>query len=528
MQQEQILGGRYRLTGQLGVGGMSVVWKAHDELLNRHVAVKVLAGPQTASAAARRRVQAEAQAAAQLSHPNVTNVYDYGETPDSSGDLLPYVVMELLPGRTLSQRLAAGPLPPRVALRICAEVADALAAAHSRNVVHRDVKPANVMLSPSGAKVLDFGLAAVAGQPDIDEEGQLLGTAAYLAPERLTGDEVLPASDVYALGLLIHRALTDELPWEADTPSQMLNAHVYVEPVPLPAIKEVPTAVNQICERCLAKDPAGRPSAADVAAVLAAAAGIVPPPWDDLPAQLVSEPQSIATNAADPSPQSANAEPVTKDPEGADPERVDTSDERPNTTVGAITGHRRRRAGAVLAGAAVVAAVAAATALTDPATPPTRDSAAAALRNITAGPAPETSGNQSTAASASTTSPAITPTATNPGGSAATAQPIDRGNPTPMSGSGAGSTANVSTPPAPRSGVPVRANGGVARVSCNGNTAQILRLDLTAGYTIDDYEPGPADEVKAVLVSTTNTSDIKIKCSQGTPKPNVKEIPAKR
>src|SRR4051794_11985432 len=106
MQQDQVLGGRYRLVGQLGVGGMAVVWKAHDELLNRHVAVKVLDRPPTASPAARRRVQAEAQAAAQLSHPNVTNVYDYGEAPDESGFHVPYVVMELLPGRTLSQRLA--------------------------------------------------------------------------------------------------------------------------------------------------------------------------------------------------------------------------------------------------------------------------------------------------------------------------------------------------------------------------------------------------------------------------------------
>jgi eukaryotic-like serine/threonine-protein kinase len=229
-------------------------------------------------------------------HPNVTNIYDYGETIGDSGHQVPYVVMELLPGLTLSQRLAAGPLPPRAALRVCAEVAAALAAAHERHVVHRDVKPANIMLTPSGAKVVDFGLAAIAGQPDIDEDGELLGTAAYLAPERLTGDEVLPASDVYALGLLIHRALTDTLPWEADTPSQMLAAHVYVEPTDLAPIDGVSDEVSHICGRCLLKNPADRPSAAEVATVLAAAAGIVPPPADDLAAT------ATATATAPPDP----------------------------------------------------------------------------------------------------------------------------------------------------------------------------------------------------------------------------------
>ena len=283
MQKGQVLDGRYRLTEHLGAGGMSVVWKAHDQLLNRSVAVKVLAGLQASTPAARLRIRAEAQAAAQLWHPNVTNVYDYGESSTESDQCVPYVVMELLPGRTLSQRLADGPLAPRAALRICAEVGSALAAAHARGLVHRDVKPSNIMLTPSGAKVVDFGLAAVAGQAELDDDGELRGTPAYLAPERLTGGEVLPASDVYALGLLIHRALTNDLPWQAETTTQMLNAHVYVEPAPLPPINGVLPEVNQICHRCLAKDPADRPSAGEVAAVLADAAGIVLMPQDDGP-----------------------------------------------------------------------------------------------------------------------------------------------------------------------------------------------------------------------------------------------------
>ncbi len=521
MQQEDVLGGRYRLAGKLGVGGMSVVWKAHDELLNRHVAVKVLAGASAASPAARRRVQAEAQAAAQLWHPNVTNVYDYGEALDESGELVPYVVMELLPGRTLSQRLAAGPLPPLVALRICAEVADALAAAHDRHVVHRDVKPANVMLTPSGAKVLDFGLAAVAGQPDIDEEGQLLCTAAYLAPERLTGDEVLPASDVYALGLLIHRALTDELPWEADTPSQMLNAHVYVEPAPLPAVAGVPASVTDICGRCLLKDPADRPSAAEVAAVLTAAAGIVPRPSDDdLPVRPVT-----GTGAASPAGTAAAelggtaaAEPVgaaAADPAGtAGSEQTGAA--HPNGTWS-----KRRRAVLVAAGAVAAGAIAVAAVLGQPDARPRDTSAAAAPRDPSANAAPGPSGTREAPGSANPTATAQPVNSAGPAPSGSAPQPAQ--TPTPAEATSAPPTPS----PAPEPGVQVRADGGVARVSCNGKKAQILGLDLAAGYTLGEYRPGPADEVKAVLISTANTSEIKVRCAKGAPVPIVREIPPK-
>lgn len=272
-----MLDGRYRLDEPLGSGGMSEVWRAYDVVLDREVAVKLLPASAATGPAARDRVRAEAQAAARLWHPHVTNVYDYGEAPG------PYVVMELLPGRTLAERLADGPLPPRVALRIVAEVAAALAAAHAQNLVHRDVKPSNVMLTPSGAKVLDFGIAAVIGSAEVDGDGLLRGTPAYLAPERLTAGQVSAASDVYALGLLIHRVLTNRLPWLADTTTAMLDAHVYVEPEPLPAVAGVPDEVTELCARCLAKEPAERPSAAEAAAVLATAAGIVPPPSDDGP-----------------------------------------------------------------------------------------------------------------------------------------------------------------------------------------------------------------------------------------------------
>src|SRR5262249_26150638 len=144
-----------------------------------------------------------------------------GESVDEDGNQVPYIVMELLPGRTLSQLLADGALQPRVGLRVCAEVASALAAAHAEGLVHRDVKPANIVLTPNGAKVVDFGIAAAVGQPEEGgSDGPVFGTPAYLAPERLSGDAVVAASDVYALGMLLYRVLTDRLPWHVETITQ--------------------------------------------------------------------------------------------------------------------------------------------------------------------------------------------------------------------------------------------------------------------------------------------------------------------
>jgi serine/threonine protein kinase len=179
-----VLGGRYRLEEPLGTGGMSVVWRAHDDVLDRPVAVKLLAGRYASGPSSRRRIHDEARAAAALSHPNIAQVYDFGESAEH-GECVPYVVMELVAGRTLDQRLAAGPLPAKVAFRICAEVASSLTAAHADGLVHRDVKPANVMVTPTGAKVIDFGISAAVGPPGVGEpDGELLGTPAYLAPER--------------------------------------------------------------------------------------------------------------------------------------------------------------------------------------------------------------------------------------------------------------------------------------------------------------------------------------------------------
>jgi serine/threonine protein kinase len=272
------LGGRYRLVERLGSGGMSVVYRAYDEVLGRAVAVKVLAGRYAADPAFRARMRDEAQVVARLSHPHVTAVYDFGESVNDEGQSVPYVVMELLPGGSLAQRLIRGPLPTRAALRLCAEIASALAAAHARGLVHRDVKPGNVMLTPGGAKVVDFGIAALVGEHiEPEPDGMMLGTPAYLAPERLADDHVVPATDVYALGVLLYRVLTGGMPWEVENTAQILSAHLYGVPAELPPLPDVPDFVAELYQRCLAKKPADRPTSYEVARELAAAAGIAVP-----------------------------------------------------------------------------------------------------------------------------------------------------------------------------------------------------------------------------------------------------------
>ncbi|MFU8853628.1 serine/threonine-protein kinase [Micromonospora sp. SL1-18] len=270
----QLLGERYRLIEQLGAGGMSVVWRGYDEVLGRQVAVKVLASRLASDKAFRHRIRVEAQAAARLCHPNITNVYDYGES-EQAGLTVPYVVMELVDGGPLSSRLGrGGRLPWREAVAIGAEVASALATAHARGVVHRDVTPGNVMLTPTGVKVVDFGISALVGESDKGPDGALLGTPAYLAPERLDDGQVSPATDVYAVGLLLYRMLTGRLPWQAGTTTEMLRAHMYRDPDPMPPVAGLPDEVEALVQCCLAKRPGDRPATAEAARTLADAAGI--------------------------------------------------------------------------------------------------------------------------------------------------------------------------------------------------------------------------------------------------------------
>lgn len=273
----ELVGERYRLVEELGEGGMSVVWRGHDEVLGRPVAVKMLTPRLANDQTFRHGLRVEARAAARLSHPHITGVYDYGESV-RFGRTVPYVVMELVDGESLANRLdREGTLPWRDAVVVTAQVAAALATAHARGVVHRDITPGNVMLTEMGAKVVDFGISALVGERDGDADGELYGTPAYLAPERLTQGEVCPATDVYALGLLLYRMLTGRLPWRAATRTQMLRAHLHLDPAPMPPVPGLPSEVVTLAARSLAKVPADRPGSAELARTLSRVAGVAVP-----------------------------------------------------------------------------------------------------------------------------------------------------------------------------------------------------------------------------------------------------------
>ena len=258
---------------------MSVVWKATDEVLRRPVAVKILAGDFTFDLA-RAAVLTEAQAVAQLSHPHVCNVFDYGESLQADGHMVPYIVMELLSGPSLSDRLKEGPLPPEEALKVAAEVASGLAAAHAHGVVHRDVKPGNVILTPGGAKVIDFGIAATAGEPEARPDGTIVATPSCVAPERLLGGTVLPPSDMFSFGVLLFNVITGQPPW----PSWVAINDRLATAARVPDVPGIPVQIGDLYLSCLAENPDDRPTASAAAAVLMVALTVrTPQPVDVMP-----------------------------------------------------------------------------------------------------------------------------------------------------------------------------------------------------------------------------------------------------
>ncbi|MEV2238614.1 protein kinase [Micromonospora sp. NPDC049891] len=302
LQPGRLLATRYRLIDQIGAGGMSVIWRAHDEVLDRVVALKVLAPSLAADARFRDMVREEARAAAQLVHPNVTSVHDYGETVSPDGAITSFVVMELLSGEELEFRLTEGPLPWPQAVEIGAQVADALAAAHRLGIVHRDITTANVMMTQVGAKVLDFGIATRIGAPDDDEDGATFGTPAYVAPERLDGAPAQPATDVYSLGVLLHETLTGRVPYPADTWDELTVALAEGPPPSLAGVPGLPRTVAEICLRCLSRDPADRPTARQVATVLRDQMLPADPQANTMLAPTVTLPTMGRTDAAAPVP----------------------------------------------------------------------------------------------------------------------------------------------------------------------------------------------------------------------------------
>ncbi|AXI80354.1 serine/threonine-protein kinase [Peterkaempfera bronchialis] len=255
---------RYRLDVAIGRGGMGEVWRAHDEVLGRPVAVKLmLAGDSDEEAAARFRL--EAQTAARLHHPQVVTVFDFGAWHDRF-----YLVMELVEGISLAQELEAhGPLALDRVADVAAQGAAGLAAAHRQGVIHRDIKPGNLMRSTDGTvKIADFGIARFADDASaaLTGVGQIVGTSLYLAPERALGRPAGPGSDVYALGCVLYQLLVGEPPFQADTAAGVLHLHVGTEPAP-PSWRcpQLPGAFEGYLLRMLAKQPEQRPAAQEVA-----------------------------------------------------------------------------------------------------------------------------------------------------------------------------------------------------------------------------------------------------------------------
>jgi hypothetical protein len=277
------LGDRYALVDRIAVGGMGEVWRARDEVLGRDVALKLLKAEYTGDPGFLARFRAEARHAAALSHPHIAAVYDYGEVPDDAAPDAShaYLVMELVPGEPLSSELAReGALPPDRVLDLLTQAAQGLSAAHAAGLVHRDVKPGNLLVTPDGqVKVTDFGIARAGDQVPLTATGQVMGTAAYLAPEQALGRPATPASDVYALGVVAYEMLTGSRPFGGESPVAQAMAHVNDTPPPLPT--DLPQPVRALVQGAMDKQASVRPAdgAAFAAAATQARAGRVPR-WD--------------------------------------------------------------------------------------------------------------------------------------------------------------------------------------------------------------------------------------------------------
>ena len=262
-----LISDRYEIQEPLGRGGMGTVHRGWDRVLARPVAVKVLPFALSADEAAASRLRREARAAARLNHPGIVSVFDAGVA-----DGAPYLVMEHVEGHTLAEELSRGPITSDHAASIAASIAAALSVAHAAGVVHRDVKPSNVLLTPSGeVKVTDFGIARAVDDDTLTRPSGIVGSAPYLSPEQLRGEVGDARSDIYALGVVLFQMLTGRLPFEADTAMAMAFKHLEEQPRP-PAELEpgIPEALDAVVLRALAKDPADRFDSADelVAALL--------------------------------------------------------------------------------------------------------------------------------------------------------------------------------------------------------------------------------------------------------------------
>lgn len=254
---QHLVDNRYRLSERLGSGGMAEVYLAHDDVLDRDVALKVLSSRYADDEEFVERFRREAQSAAALSHPNIVSIYDRGQSEDGTY----YIAMEYLPGGTLKDRIVKrGALPARTAAAVALQIAEALQAAHRSGVVHRDIKPHNILITDDGdIKVTDFGIARAASSSTMTRTGSILGTAHYLSPEQAMGEPVGPASDLYSLGVVLYEMLTGELPYDAETPIGIAMKHVNGHlREPIEVDPSIPVGINAITMRLLARNPEDR------------------------------------------------------------------------------------------------------------------------------------------------------------------------------------------------------------------------------------------------------------------------------
>jgi eukaryotic-like serine/threonine-protein kinase len=272
---KDLLAGRYLLEEQIARGGMGEVWRARDEVLNRPVAVKLLHDSLAGDEKAAERFRREALTAAQISHPNMANVFDYIEEGGQPG-----IVMELVPGETLAHRLAKKKkIPIREAVRMTDDVLSALSAAHAAGIVHRDIKPANILLTPAGeVKVTDFGIARSLSDASLTQTGTVMGTAHYSAPEQVRGESASPASDIYSMGVVLYEMLTGKRPYSGDTPIAVAMARLSEDPPhPKELRSTIPAALDAVVMRALAREPRDRfASAAEMRMALDQAAAGAP------------------------------------------------------------------------------------------------------------------------------------------------------------------------------------------------------------------------------------------------------------
>src|SRR5215470_4105509 len=298
MSAGRLLGGRYQVGDLLGYGGMAEVHRGRDLRLGRDVAIKMLRTDLARDRTFQERFRREAQNAASLNHPAIVAVYDTGEERAPTGETIPFIVMEFVNGRTLKEVLAQeGQIPPRRALEIVADICAALEFSHRHGIIHRDIKPGNVMLTQTGqVKVMDFGIARAlaSGATTMTQTSAVIGTAQYLSPEQARGESVDARSDVYATGCVLYELLCGHPPFVGDSPVSVAYQHVREEPkAPSLSNRDVTPAIDAIVLKALAKNPVNRyQSAGEMRAdLLRAAAGR---PVYAEPVQPKSDPTSAA------------------------------------------------------------------------------------------------------------------------------------------------------------------------------------------------------------------------------------------